>query len=136
MAREGAQKYLKECDKFGDVRLNNTQQKRITSLINESNSLRNFIKSEIRAHTGRSVTTDEIVRAYIIYCQQSDWQPLPMKSVERALPDLMMDAFHAPLRHDISRFGKDKRGYVNVALRGDDVPDQPTDETDESNGQP
>lgn len=117
---EGAQRYLKECDQFGDVQLNNIQQERIASLINESNSLRSFVKSEIFHRPGRNLTTDEIVRAYIIYCQQSDWQPLPMKSVERALPDLMMDAFQVPLRHDVERFGKDKRGYTDVALAGDD----------------
>jgi|SoimicMinimDraft_9_1059737.scaffolds.fasta_scaffold108985_2 hypothetical protein len=32
----------------------------------------------------------------------------------------MMDAFQVPLRHDVERFGKDKRGYTDVALAGDD----------------
>ena len=83
---EGAQRYLKECDQFGDVQLNNIQQERIASLINESNSLRKFVKS------GSSTALGEIdyrrnregLRLY--YCQQSDWQPLTMKSVERAFP--------------------------------------------------
>jgi P4 family phage/plasmid primase-like protien len=117
---EGAQRYLKECDQFGDVQLNDIQQERIASLINESNSLRSFVKSEICRHRGGTLTTDEIVRAYIISCQRLGWQPLQMKNVERALPDLMMDAFQAPLRHDVERFGKAKRGYVNVALADDD----------------
>jgi hypothetical protein len=47
-----------------------------------------------------------------------------MKSAERQLPDLMMDSFHSPLRHDINRFGKNSRGYMHVALTNqDEFPD-------------
>lgn len=117
---EGAVRYLQECDRFGDILLNATQQQRVTSLINESNSLKNFIQTEICHHQGGTLTTNEIVKDYIIYCQQRDWNPLPMKSAERQLPDLMMDSFHSPLRHDINRFGKNNRGYMHVALTNED----------------
>jgi putative DNA primase/helicase len=117
---EGAMRYLQECDQFGDIQLNDIQQQRVTSLINESNSLKSFIHTEVCHHQGGTLATSEIVKAYIVYCQQRDWSPLPMKSVERQLPDLMMDSFHSPLRHDINRFGKNTRGYMHVALTNDD----------------
>lgn len=113
-------RYLQECDQFGDIQLNATQQQRVTSLIDESNSLKSFIQTEVCRHQGGTLATTEIVKAYIVYCQQRDWIPLPMKSVERQLPDLMMDFFHSALRHDINRFGRNTRGYMHVALTNED----------------
>jgi phage/plasmid-associated DNA primase len=90
---QGAIAHLKELEKQGDFTLSAGQKARVDSLLTESQSLRFFVRDEICTDPESDLATDEIVSAYVDYCREKEWRPMPGKQVELQLRDLMIE-FH------------------------------------------
>jgi phage/plasmid-associated DNA primase len=114
---QGAIAHLKELEKQGDFTLSASQKERVDSLLTQSQSLRFFVRDEIYANPESDLTTDEIISAYVDYCREKQWRPMPGKQVELQLRDLMMEFHDSNLGANITRNGKRARGYPDAALR-------------------
>ena len=114
----GAMNHRKELREIGDFRLTEAQQKRVTDLVLESDSLRQFVNARIERATGGVLPTEDLVRAYFEYYNDEGWAPLPVGRVYRELADLMLEIFGSGLgSHGQSGSGVRVRGYPKVALR-------------------
>jgi len=76
----GLQLLLADYHKTGDILLSPDQQKRVTDLLGESDSLRLFVANEIRRDDSLmgngqqySLTVDDIVKEYIADCLAKNW---------------------------------------------------------------
>ncbi|MFL6519181.1 MAG: bifunctional DNA primase/polymerase [Chthoniobacterales bacterium] len=114
---DGAIMHLAECDATGDYQLTGRQAGRVDQLMEESDSVRHFVRKCIKSDAGSTLTTAEIVAEYVDYCDEANWTPFTSKQVERALPDLMLELFRSGHGSNILR-GEDKRqkGYPKVAF--------------------
>ena len=118
---EGLVKLLREADQYGKIRLTPLQEQRIESLLMESDSVREFVRSCVVRAPANDITVNEVVTAYIRFCQSRGWAPLPIRQVERALPDVMIAMHQATKSHDIGRGGKAHRGYANLSIRNENM---------------
>ena len=88
--------HLRELEEVADFQLTPKQNARVDALLAESDSLRCFAIERIyKCPNCDPLPTEEIVNAYWDYCRERDWTPLPGKSIEKALPDIMMDLFRS-----------------------------------------
>lgn len=98
------------------LRLTDRQKDLVQDLLEESDSVRSFLGRRVRAERGADVTSDELVRSYVDFCNDRGWDPLPNRSVERALPDLMLEIFRTNRSNTINRNDKAQRGYQHIKL--------------------
>ena len=113
---QGAILHLRECDSIGDFNLTKAQLDRIDQLLAESDSVRQFVMERIEFSKGRDLTTGEIVQAYFDYCSEKRWVAFSSKTVERALPDIMLEHFRSSLNSHVERNDQRQKGYRNVCL--------------------
>lgn len=112
---EGAVRVLQ-----GDrMKLSDRQSELVQDLLEESDSLRSFMGRLVRAERGSDVTSEELVKAYVEFCGERGWDAMPNRSIERALPDLMLELYRTNKSNSISRDGKDQRGYNHIKLLED-----------------
>lgn len=98
------------------IQLTDRQSTLIQDLLEESDSLRSFLNRRVLPTKNENVTSEELVTAYVEFCDDRGWDALPNRSVERALPDLMLELFRVNKSNSIDRDGKAQRGYQHVAL--------------------
>jgi P4 family phage/plasmid primase-like protien len=115
---DGAIMHLAECDAIGDYQLTGAQAGRVDQLMEESDSVRHFVRKCVKADAESTLTTAEIVARYVDYCDEANWTPFTSKQVERALPDLMLELFRSGHGSNILRGDDPKRqkGYPKVAF--------------------
>lgn len=113
-AIEGAQLLL-EADK--QLIKSDAQKAKIEQLLNESDSLGNFIDHVIIADSNSTATTAELIEAYKRFCERKNWTPVSRCFAERMLPELMFMRFGVSKRTDVMRNGKNNRGYYGFAIR-------------------
>jgi P4 family phage/plasmid primase-like protien len=118
---EGALQHLDELKTTGDYLLSNNQRSRVTAILRESDSIRQFVEARLMELPVGDVTSAELAAAYYRYCENRGWHAYPVNEVNKKLPDLMLEIHHVNPSHDIKREGKDKRGYRKVALRQEDI---------------
>jgi putative DNA primase/helicase len=119
---EGLKLLFRDYTKTGDVILTPEQAKRVNDLIVESDSLRLFVENEIVKNEPQmkngehySLTVEEIATEYIEDCiEVKQWTPLPVVTIEKRLPDLMLRLFGTAKTHDVKRNGKNRRGFWKV----------------------
>ena len=114
---EGAMMHQRELVEGGDFCLTARQNARVDALLAESDSLRCFARERIvRCPNCDPLPTEEIVNAYWDYCHERDFATSPGKSIEKALPDVMMDLFRSTkTTHAMGKKGR-LRGYAGVKL--------------------
>jgi len=118
-AIDGFVKLQAQLAEKGDFRLTPAQQERIDSLLQESDSLRMFVRTRVEPSDGSNITTGELVQAYAVFCAEQGWNPLPTTVVERKAPDLMLEAWQVPKSNSLGGEGsKSGRGWRNVQLTG------------------
>jgi P4 family phage/plasmid primase-like protien len=118
-AIQGFVKLHAELAERGDFRLTPGQQERIDSLLQESDSLRMFVCNRIEPSDGDNITTSDLVQAYVVFCSDQGWNPLPATIVERKAPDLMLETWQVPKSNSLGgETGKSSRGWRNVRLTG------------------
>jgi phage/plasmid-associated DNA primase len=113
---DGARAHLADLADCGDYKLTARQQRRVDTLLAESDSVREFVRCRVEACTGADVTVSELLEAYSSYCDLKGWEALPVRRVEKALPDAMQELRRAARRHGIERGGTARRGFANVRL--------------------
>ena len=107
-AIEGAQLLL-EADK--QLIKSEQQKSKIEKLLNESDSLGNFVDNAVVADSNETITTAELIEAYKRFCESKNWTPVSRCFAERMLPELMFMRFGVSKRTDVMRYGKNNRGY-------------------------
>ena len=119
----GAIIHMAELEESGNFKLTPEQKSRVNLLLAESESVKYFVTERVfRQRGGEGLSTEELVTAYIDYCNDHNWRPFGIKDVERALPDIMMAIHGVHVGNHIVRNEKRARGYPHVALA------QPADE--------
>jgi P4 family phage/plasmid primase-like protien len=114
---EGAIEHMRELDSSGDFTRSLSQIERTERLLAESDSLRQFCINRLRQGNG-DVTTNELVEAYVDYCNDQEWRADTNAQAESQLPDLIMEMYQISKRNDIKREEKNKRGYMGLILQG------------------
>jgi hypothetical protein len=110
-----------------DIQLSDKQLARIHSLLQESDALRNFLKSEVAIRHRCSLSVDELVTAFTKFSQRQDWAIEPVRSVQKNLEALMMELFGACKSNCVKRrvtdhqTGQERetqvKGYIGVGFR-------------------
>ena len=112
-AIEGAQLLL-EANK--QLIKSDIQKNKIEKLLNESDSLGNFVDNAVVADSNSTVTTAELIEAYKRFCERKNWTSVSRCFAERMLPELMYMRFGVSKRTDVMRNGKNNRGYYGFAI--------------------
>ncbi len=113
---EGAMKYLREIAEFGDIRLTPKQSHRVQRLLQESDSLREFVGSRIERAPLGIITVSELQEAYRDFCEEMGWKSFTGSNLRGTANDLMTQIHKVSLRHDISCGAKAVRGFKGVRL--------------------
>jgi P4 family phage/plasmid primase-like protien len=110
---EGALELL-ESKKFA---MSEQQRANVTDLLEESDSIRSFLRRcVIPAGRDSDVTTDELIEAYHEFCDSRSWDAIPAGSLEKHLPNLMLELYRANKNKNVKRDGTGRRGYTRVKL--------------------
>jgi phage/plasmid-associated DNA primase len=119
---QGAELLLQDIKDHGDIHLSNKQKGLVQKMLNESDSLRIFLKTQMvgTLSDNDDLTTDEIIEAYGKYCRDQGWDNLPASVIQRRLPDHMVEIFSAVQSENLKREGKRARGYRRVRWRTED----------------
>lgn len=114
---EGAMVLLAEVAEHGKMVMTDKQKDRVDSLLAESDSIKQFVRQGLASSDHFStVTTQEMVTAYVHYCEERGWNPLPTRKVESALPDAMLEIHRLSRRNDVQRAEKNQRGYYGIRI--------------------
>jgi putative DNA primase/helicase len=117
---EGATKLQADLAARGDINIPKKHQDLVDSLLNESDSLRIFLQTNVETADPKfSIPTSEIIKTYLDHCVDNGWQGLTPRNAENDLPDLMGRLFGVLRRNDVkstNATGKqiNVRGYYGV----------------------
>jgi P4 family phage/plasmid primase-like protien len=115
---EGAKQLMAEMGQHGGYQLSEPQRARIERLVSESNSVREFVTNGVVAQERGRVTSERLLEAYTQYCQTRGWHALPAHTVERQMPDAMMEIHHAAKSNDlVTGTSNSQRGYRRFVVR-------------------
>lgn len=101
----------------GRFEMTEAQMGTVKDLLEESDSVRSFLRRCVQP-AGRSddVTTDELIEAYHEFCDAKAWDAAAAGTLEKHLPNLMLELFRATKQNSIKRDGTARRGYKRVRL--------------------
>ena len=99
------------------MQLTDDQNSRVEALLCESDSVRHFVSHCVEKRDSSDVTVNEMVTAYINFCETRGWQAVTVRQFESTVSDIMMEIHRASKRTDIQRNNKNQRGYANIALK-------------------
>jgi len=111
-------KYLREIADFGNIRLTPKQSYRVQRLLQESDSLHEFVRSRIERAPLDTLTVKELQAAYRDFCEEMGWRSFTPRDLSGATNDLMLQLHQVRPRHDISRGPETLRGFKGVRLIG------------------
>jgi phage/plasmid-associated DNA primase len=126
-AVEGARELVERNYKFP---ISVEQQSRVDSLLDESDALSSFVRSQIQTSDAQTLATNEITEAFFEFCKSRNWVASSLKEVERDLPDAMMEIHRAAKSNSIERHGKHVKGYRGVRLLNSNHGTDGTDDFD------
>lgn len=115
---EGAIALLDDLNDCGDYILTGGQKGRIDQLMDQSDSVRHFVKDGIVSRRGSDIAAADLLVAYYEFCEARGWQPFPTSELRTQLPKFMLEIHKSNSRHDIKRGEKSVRGYKHVDLVG------------------
>jgi P4 family phage/plasmid primase-like protien len=113
---QGYHNLKSEVEIHGGLKLTPAQRQRIEQLLDESDSLRIFLTRQLQTKAESTLTTDEIVSRYSVWCTHRGYS-ISIGQIERQLPDVIFELFGCRKVNDIERDGKAKRGYRHLAFR-------------------
>ncbi len=117
---EGLAKLKRDLRDRGDVYLSDRQRSMTENVLEESDSLRIFLRRQIVGEQGHDLTVDEIVSAYLAFCVARNWVPMSSGVVQRHLEPLMLEYFGTARSGSILRENKSARGFRRVRFRRPD----------------
>ena len=103
---EGALAYRTEMTKFGHLHLNDKQIARVTTLLQDSDNVTEFVKQTIVPEAGQDVTSEELLMCYYKKCENQNWTPVASQTFFTRVPDLLGKMFKSTRRNDITREGR------------------------------
>ena len=118
---EGAQELLADIEQHGDYALTFAQKERVTQLLSESDSVRQFVDTCVWPETDSTISSSELISAYGAFCEDKAWEGFDAHEARRKLPHAMLELHNVKMRNDIMRDGKAVRGYKGVGLAMGDV---------------
>jgi phage/plasmid-associated DNA primase len=123
---QGAQKLLESGGRFITTQI---QKERVSKFIDESDSLRIFLRSNLAASTDSKddLTLNEILERYYQACIDKDLNSLPTREANRTLLEIMKELFGRELSRSVKRDGKNQRGFSKVKWREPNDLDPPSD---------
>ena len=97
--------------------MTNGQKDVVRDLIEESDSIRSFLRRCVQP-SGRDsdVTSEELIEAYHEFCDARSWDAVATGSLEKNLPNLMLELYRTTKQNSIKRDGTARRGYKRVKL--------------------
>jgi P4 family phage/plasmid primase-like protien len=113
---EGAVQHLAELERCGDYELTEAQQARIDALLQESDSVAEFVRVGISNQAGAQVTVEELKSAYFEYCVTKKFEPVSERQFENAASKLVSATYGVAKRNDLRRKRGWARGYKGLAL--------------------
>ena len=113
-AMEGAVKLLSE---GGKIKLQEIQLKRVEILLEETDSLRLFVRDCIQPSEEFDVSCNELWAKFNEYRAAHELDGMSQKQFFKDLPDLMEQEHHVIRRNDIMRNGRSVRGYAHIVAR-------------------
>jgi P4 family phage/plasmid primase-like protien len=107
----GAIGHSRELADRGDFVLSEAQFARVEGLLAESDSVREFVRTCLRAAAKMEVlTVDELLSGYEAFCSDMGYQPMARNAAAARLPDLITEIHHVHKSHDIDGTRRGFRG--------------------------
>lgn len=116
---EGAIKHLHELQETGNFHLTVEQKDRVKALLDQSDSVRLFVRNCVNPENGHNVTTRQLEASYYGYCRRMNWRPIASRDFTRSIAGLMREIHHVSEAHDISHGMSSQRGFRNVVIGGE-----------------
>jgi P4 family phage/plasmid primase-like protien len=120
---EGASSLLERLDGQEGLLVTPRQRQRVSDLLCESDAARHFVATCVQRSpfTVDTVTSEELFRAYLTFCDGHGWVAMAQRSFEMKAKDLMVQLHRAvPSEHVTREGGKRRsRGYTCVCLKTD-----------------
>ena len=117
-AIEGLKLLFAELDaNNGRLKLDQVQIDRVDKLILESQSLKGFLKEEVRWDVEADLATSEILEAYAEWCERKNIEQIPEFVAQKQLPHLMLELFKVSKSKDIDRNGRGCNGFARVTFK-------------------
>lgn len=113
---DGAIMLLNDIEETGDYKLTEIQRARVDGLLAQSDSVRHFVDQCVFAAAGQTITTQTLKTSYLEYCEANGWIPLSAPEVSRQIPEAMLEAHRARLRHDVGP-NNSTRGYIGFRVQ-------------------
>ena len=114
-ALEGLKAYREDLLMGGRLKRTSDQNRRVDDILNESESLRQFIQNYVFRSKGRSVATSQIQSHYAEFCSLKGWSPVPDSKFRKMLPDLMQEFHYASESRSVGAEGSGQ-GYRGFEL--------------------
>jgi hypothetical protein len=108
---------LNDIHTTGDIVLSSVQKGRIDALLEESDSLRHFLRDNLTLSASNDITVGEIEEAYATYCPAKKWNPKSITVLRKELAELMLEMFGKTQSHSIKRQTGTQRGFRGVAFK-------------------
>jgi hypothetical protein len=109
---QGLQKLLTDLGKNGVLTTTKTQKSRVSRFIDESDSLRIFLRSNLALSLGNgdNITANELLDAYYKHCIDNELNSLSTKEANKALVEIMKELFGRTLINSVKRGGGSSSG--------------------------
>ena len=114
---EGAMQHQEELSVKGDYVLTPKQRDRIAAVMRESDSVRQFIISDVVADAGFDITHAELMTGYYRFCERMAWHAMPHGEASPKLRDLMLEMHHVNRCNSVLREGKNQMGYKGFIVQ-------------------
>lgn len=101
----------------GKIKKSVIQKNKVNNLLQESDPLTDFMSSCLDLAEDSTVTTEELLEAFYMFCNERGWLLLPQRVVENRLPDYIYETFGLSKRTDVKRNGHSRRGYYGLKLK-------------------
>ena len=112
---EGAIEYMAEVEEFGKIRLTDEQEARVCSLLQESDSVREFVQDRV-VKSQFDVTVQELKEEYREYCTEKGWTGVTDRVFSSALKACILEKLNVSLRNDIQRGCTAKTGFKGIKI--------------------
>jgi putative DNA primase/helicase len=115
-ALEGAVQLIADIRRLGAIQTSPEQKARVNKFIDESDSLRNFVRDHLCATSDSAydVTVHEVLERYYAHCVSNDLNSLSAKDARRDLEQIMHELFGRSQSNSLKRDGKSQRGYLKT----------------------
>ena len=112
---QGALDYRSEMKKGGKLALDEVQQRRVNSLLQDSDSVQAFVDERLAKKDGEDVSSEELLLGYYGMCKKRKWRPVGRHAFQLRMPDILLEKFGMCRRNDIQRKEGAVRGFKNLA---------------------